>query len=54
MRTPAALADIRARQQAYAEAAGGEDMDAIIAADLAFHRSISAASGNDSSPSSTA
>jgi DNA-binding GntR family transcriptional regulator len=47
MRTPAALAEIRARQQAYAEAAGKTDVHAIIAADLAFHRAISAASGNE-------
>jgi DNA-binding GntR family transcriptional regulator len=47
MRTPAALADIRARQQTYAEAARGADIDAIIATDLAFHRAISAASGNE-------
>jgi DNA-binding GntR family transcriptional regulator len=47
MRTPAALAEIRARQQAYTEAVGCEDRNAILAADLAFHRAISVASGND-------
>jgi DNA-binding GntR family transcriptional regulator len=47
MRTPAALAEIRARQQAYVEAARGTDLHAILAADLAFHRAISVASGND-------
>jgi DNA-binding GntR family transcriptional regulator len=47
MRTPAALQEIRARQQAYARAAGGTDVHAIVAADLAFHRAVSAASGNE-------
>jgi DNA-binding GntR family transcriptional regulator len=47
MRTAATLAEVRTRQQAYAEAAKLSEVDAIVAADLAFHRAISVASGND-------
>jgi DNA-binding GntR family transcriptional regulator len=46
MRTPEAVERIRARHADYAAAAAGREVDAIVAADLAFHHAISAASGN--------
>src|SRR5262245_46318571 len=46
MRTPRTVEPIRAQQQAHAEAASGDDVHRIVAADLAFHRAISVASGN--------
>lgn len=46
MRTEAALSEIEARRQAYEAAAGQADVHLIAAADLAFHRAISFASGN--------
>lgn len=45
-RSEASLAEIRACRQAYARAVAQADIDAIDAADLAFHRAISVASGN--------
>jgi DNA-binding GntR family transcriptional regulator len=47
MRTDRTLADVRSQQRVHAEAVGGNDVDAIVAADLAFHRAVSVASGND-------
>lgn len=47
MRTEVSIAEIRKRQEGYAEATAGTDIDAIDAADLAFHRAISIASGNE-------
>lgn len=47
MRTEVSLVEIRARAQAYEDALKGTGIDAIDAADLAFHRSISVASGNE-------
>ncbi len=47
MRTDASLGEIRKSQEGYAEAVAGSDIDAIDAADLAFHRAISVASGNE-------
>jgi DNA-binding GntR family transcriptional regulator len=47
MRTERTLAEVRAQQKAHADAVGSGDVDAIVAADLAFHRAISVASGND-------
>lgn len=47
MRTDAAMREIRARERDYAEMSAGRDVDAIVAADLAFHRAISVASGNE-------
>lgn len=46
MRTQEALERIRARQAEYAKAVASGDVDGIVAADLAFHNAISAASGN--------
>ncbi|HLW90061.1 MAG TPA: FCD domain-containing protein [Roseiarcus sp.] len=47
VRTEAALREIRARQDAYEEAARQADVHAILAADLGFHRAVSDASGNE-------
>jgi DNA-binding GntR family transcriptional regulator len=47
MRDESALREIRARREAYEEAARREDVHAIVAADLGFHRAISLASGNE-------
>ena len=41
------LDEIRARQADYEKAAGGSDVHETIAADLAFHRAVSIASGNE-------
>lgn len=46
MRTPETLERIHARHAAYADAAASGKLDDIVAADLAFHNAISAASGN--------
>jgi DNA-binding GntR family transcriptional regulator len=46
MRTPESLERIRACHADYADAAASAGTDAIVAADLAFHNAISAASGN--------
>lgn len=45
-RRPADIERIRARQADYERATAGTGVDAIVAADLAFHRSVSDASGN--------
>ena len=47
MRTEKTLAEIRTQQMAHADAVGRDDVNAVVAADLAFHRAISVASGND-------
>lgn len=47
VRTSETLARIRECQEAYVEVSIGTDVDAIVAADLAFHRAISIASGNE-------
>lgn len=47
MRTPQALANITAAQDAYRAAVDGRTVDEIVAADLAFHRAVSSASGNE-------
>lgn len=47
VRRPGALARIRECQEAYDEVSLGTDIDAVVAADLAFHRAISFASGNE-------
>jgi len=47
MRTEASMGEIRDCRQAYAEAVTEADVDGIDAADLAFHRAISVASGNE-------
>src|SRR5262245_47797241 len=47
MRTEKTLAEVEAQQKAHADAAGRDDVHAIVAADLGFHRAISVASGND-------
>lgn len=47
MRTPAAMREIRDSRDAYVGAVAGEDVDAMVTADLAFHRAISVASGNE-------
>lgn len=46
MRTPESLERIRVRHADYAAAVAAGGIDAIVAADLAFHNAISAASGN--------
>ena len=46
MRAPQALERIRARHADYAAVASSGRLDDIVAADLAFHNAISAASGN--------
>jgi DNA-binding GntR family transcriptional regulator len=46
MRTPRTLERIRARHADYAAVAASGRLDDIVAADLAFHNAISAASGN--------
>ncbi|MDN2583814.1 GntR family transcriptional regulator [Aquibium sp. ELW1220] len=46
MRTPETLERIRACNAEYAAVAAAGEVDAIVAADLAFHNAISAASGN--------
>lgn len=46
VRRPADLDRIEARATGYEDALRGADIDAIVAADLAFHRAVSAASGN--------
>jgi DNA-binding GntR family transcriptional regulator len=47
MHIDASMNEIRNCQVAYEAIAGGEDVHAIVAADLAFHRAISVASGNE-------
>jgi DNA-binding GntR family transcriptional regulator len=47
MRDESALREIRARREAYEEAARQEDVNRIVAADLGFHHAISLASGNE-------
>ena len=47
VRPPEAISEIRSRQDAYVAAAAGGEAREIVAADLAFHRSISRASGNE-------
>lgn len=45
--TPEALAEIKAAQTGYSAAVGTGTVDDIVAADLAFHRAVSFASGNE-------
>jgi DNA-binding GntR family transcriptional regulator len=47
VRTPEALARLRNCQATYEQISIGADIDAVVAADLAFHRAISFASGNE-------
>jgi len=47
VRPPDAMAGIRAREAAFAIAAAGGETGEIIGADLAFHRAISLAGGNE-------
>jgi DNA-binding GntR family transcriptional regulator len=47
VRAAESLERIRDCQKAYEEISLGTDIDAVVAADLAFHRAISIASGNE-------
>jgi DNA-binding GntR family transcriptional regulator len=47
VRSPEALARIRECQESYERVSLATDIDAIVAADLVFHRAISLASGNE-------
>jgi DNA-binding GntR family transcriptional regulator len=46
VRTQPALDGIRSQQKAYEQASTLSDIAAVVAADLAFHRAVSSASGN--------